>query len=348
MSSNKFIQDGEAQVKEAEKSLKTGLMKWSQDFDVAAGCYTKAATSFKNAKEYARSLDCSMKAADCHLKNKVPFQAAKSLEQAAFCARDLGDFKKVVELINRAYLLYVENGVQDTAGTLLDRGAKILEDPLPQEASNLYRKAGDLAQIQDKNSQASEMFDKSARLLVKMDKYDEAAKVLEELIKNELASPSPPARRFVLCLVLVHLKRDDYVAARKAYETGLRFPDPLNSGQLDLARSLLDSYDHSDREALKQVTSNAFVRSLDPVYARLARSLDVADGGLGAVSAAPVAVARPSPPQQQQQPAFIPQEALPQPAPVVASETPSPADDNQSASNTEFHVTSEDNEDDLT
>lgn len=46
----------------------------------------------------------------------------------------------------------------------------MLEENLPEQAVALYKRAADLAQIQDKSGNASEMFDRAARLLVKMEK----------------------------------------------------------------------------------------------------------------------------------------------------------------------------------
>ena len=48
----------------------------------------------------------------------------RSYEQGAFAAKEGNDFKKVVELIDKAYKLHIENGTPDTAGNLLDRGGK--------------------------------------------------------------------------------------------------------------------------------------------------------------------------------------------------------------------------------
>ncbi|OQV16591.1 putative Gamma-soluble NSF attachment protein [Hypsibius exemplaris] len=278
MAANKFAAEGEKELKEADKHVKTGILKWSPDYDLAAMSYTKAATSFKNAKDHAKNLECSVKAGECHLKLKGIFQAAKSFEQGAMAAKELGDFKKLAELVNRAYLLYIENGTSDTAGNLLDRGGRMLEEQLPEQAVAMYKKAADLAQIQDKAGNASEMFDRAGRLLVKMEKYNDAAKVLEELLQHELSSPTAAARRYVLLLVLIHLKRDDYVAARKAYEEGTQLPDFIGSGELGIARTLLDAFDTYDAEAFKTAATGPFIRQLDPAYARLARSLKVPDG----------------------------------------------------------------------
>ena len=89
---------------------------------------------------------------------------------------------------------------------------RMLEENLPEQSVTFYKRAADLAQIQDKSGNASEMFDRAGRLLVKMEKYacsrcffhsmfmfwclflcvvtlvsfsryDEASKVLEELLQ---------------------------------------------------------------------------------------------------------------------------------------------------------------------
>ncbi|GAU94093.1 hypothetical protein RvY_05925 [Ramazzottius varieornatus] len=161
---------------------------------------------------------------------------------------------------------------------MLERGAKMLEDGLPEQAVVLYRKAADLAQVHDKPQTASDMFDRAVRVLIKAEKYNDASKLLDELIQHELQSPSPAARRFVLYSLLVHLKRDDFAAAKNVLQEGLSLPDFNGSSDLSVAQRLLQAYDDYDREAFKAITGGSFIKQMDPVYARLARSLDVPEG----------------------------------------------------------------------
>ena len=46
----------------------------------------------------------------------------------------------------------------------------MLEEGLPEQAVTLYRKAADLAQVNDKPQTASDMFDRAVRVLVRAEK----------------------------------------------------------------------------------------------------------------------------------------------------------------------------------
>ena len=47
---------------------------------------------------------------------------------------------------------------------------RMLEEGLPEQAVTLYRKAADLAQVNDKPQTASDMFDRAVRVLVRAEK----------------------------------------------------------------------------------------------------------------------------------------------------------------------------------
>ena len=48
----------------------------------------------------------------------------RSFEQAAFIAKDMGDFNETAKLIERCSNMYIENGTPDTASLALLRAAK--------------------------------------------------------------------------------------------------------------------------------------------------------------------------------------------------------------------------------
>ena len=55
-------------------SLKTSLLKWKPDYELAADSYNKAATCFITAKELQKAKDCLYKASDCYKQTKAyPF-----------------------------------------------------------------------------------------------------------------------------------------------------------------------------------------------------------------------------------------------------------------------------------
>jgi len=184
--SEKRLKEGREHLAEAEKYMKTSLLKWKPDYDNAAVEYGKAATCFKNGKSLEQARDCHLKSAECHRKNGDKFHAGKALENAALVCRDLKDYDKTADHGEEAAQLFVEAGVPDTAVHTLDKIAKTVEVYTINRAVQLYLKAADVVDNEDRSRQAIEYLGKAARLLVRQQQLEEALKVIDREIKAHL------------------------------------------------------------------------------------------------------------------------------------------------------------------
>ena len=70
--------EGLEHVRQAEKALKTSLMKWTPDHDSAGDEFSKAATCYKVAKAHDEALDCLTRAVECYKECKHLYQVSKS------------------------------------------------------------------------------------------------------------------------------------------------------------------------------------------------------------------------------------------------------------------------------
>uniref|UniRef100_A0A1B0CHQ0 Gamma-soluble NSF attachment protein n=2 Tax=Lutzomyia longipalpis TaxID=7200 RepID=A0A1B0CHQ0_LUTLO len=102
MASQRKIDEANEHIRQAEKSLKTGLLKWKPDYDVAADEYNKAGVAFRIAKEYEKSVECFLKCAENYKLNRSWFHAAKAMEAAVQPMKEMGLLKKVPEFIEQA------------------------------------------------------------------------------------------------------------------------------------------------------------------------------------------------------------------------------------------------------
>lgn len=265
------IEEGLECIKAAEKSMKTTLLKWRPDYDVAAHEYTKAATCFRLGKHYEQSKDCHLKAADCHRQNRSLFHAARSLEQAILICKEMGDIRSVAELADKACTWYQQQGSADAAAGALDKAAKIIEQQQPSEALQLYRRAADVVSIEDNARQGAEYVSKTARILVKLKMYDEAADAIRREIGLHQQSENIPAiGRLAVGLVLVQLARGDTVAAEKAFK---EWGNCCDAPEVQTLEMLLQAYDEEDPESAKKALNSSFIKHMDVEYARLARDL---------------------------------------------------------------------------
>lgn len=271
-------------MSEAEQAMKTSLLKWKPDYDSAAVAYGKAATSFKNAKSLEKAKDCQLKAAECHRKNGDRFHAGKSLEQAALICRDLKDFDKTADFGEEAAQNFREGNVPDTAVHTLDKIAKTVEVYAPSRAVQLYLKAAEIVDNEERSRQAIEYYGKAARLLVRQQQYEEALRIIGREIDAHL---SIEAYTYVYKLVsvrtLIHLTIGDYLTAERECRKGLsNYPGFGDSEEAVITEQLLEAYDQGDKDSATQILNGQKFKYLDNEYAKLARNLRVPEMGCGA------------------------------------------------------------------
>ncbi|XP_044734638.1 gamma-soluble NSF attachment protein [Chrysoperla carnea] len=276
MNKNKFLDDALEHVRQAEKGMKTSLLKWRPDYEVAADEYSKAATCYRNAKSFEQSKDCLMKAAECHKQNRSLFHAARSVEQAILVCKELGDMREVQHLADRACNMYQTHGSPDAGASVLEKAAKILEANYPEIALQLYQRAADVVLLEDSSSQATEYINKIGRLMVRLQMYDQAADALRrEIGLQQQLERYNATGRLIVALVLVQLARGDVVAAEKAFK---EWGNCCEAPEVQTLESLLQAYDDEDAEAAQHALNSPFIKHMDIEYAKLARTLPLPQG----------------------------------------------------------------------
>ncbi|KAG8222645.1 hypothetical protein J437_LFUL003767 [Ladona fulva] len=257
-------------------ALKTSLLKWRPDYEIASDEYGKAATCFKNAKSFEQCKECLLKAADCHKQNKSWFHAAKCMEQAVLACKDLGDLRDVQSLAQRAAYLFQQHGSPESAASVLDKAGKLLEAQYPDQALRLYQQAADVVMIEDNPKHAAEFCSKVSRIMVKLQMYDQAADaVRREIGLQQQCESTAAVGRLAVVLVLVQLAREDTVAAEKAFKEWGNYCDPQEVQTLEM---LLQGFDEEDGDMVSRALNSPFIRHMDVEYSRLARDLPLPKG----------------------------------------------------------------------
>ncbi|XP_015586077.1 gamma-soluble NSF attachment protein [Cephus cinctus] len=265
------IEEANAHIRQAEKSLKTSLLKWRPDFEVAAEEYSQAATCFRVAKSFKECKECLMKAADCYKQNRSWFHAAKCLEQALLVCKEVGKLSEVPKLAHSACSLYQEHGSPESSATVLDKAAKMLESTEPEQALQLYQRAADVVMNEDSPRQAAEYMSKAARILVKLKMYDQAADAIRrEIGMHQQIDHISSVGRLAVALVLVQLARGDQVAAEKAFK---EWGNCCESPEVQTLEMLLQAYDNEDADSARSALNSPFIKHMDVEYAKLARGL---------------------------------------------------------------------------
>ncbi|KAM3841351.1 gamma-soluble NSF attachment protein [Vipera latastei] len=275
------INEGLEHIAKAEKYLKTGLLKWKPDYDSAATEYSKAAVAFKNAKQFEQAKEAYFKEALCHENNKALFHAAKAYEQAGMMLKEMQKHHDAVELIQKASMMYLENGTPDTAAIALDRAGKVIENINPDKAIQLYQQTASVFENEERLRQAVEMYGKASRLLVRGRRLDEAALSLqkEKSIYKDIEN-YPTCYKKTIAQVLVHLHRNDYVAAEKCVRESYSIPGFTESEDYAALEQLLEGYDQQDQDQVSDVCNSPLFKYMDNDYAKLGLSLGVPGGGV--------------------------------------------------------------------
>lgn len=276
MSQAKKIEDAQEHIRQAEKSLKTGLLKWRPEYDIACDEYQKAATIYRNAKSYDQCKECLMKAAECHMQNRSLFHAAKCFEQVILVLKEQNNFGEIESLGHRACRLYQQQGSPEAAASALDKAAKIIENIHPEQALNLYQHAIEVVMIEDHSRQGASYATKVSRIMVRLGMFDQAADALRrEICLNQQTESYQAIGRLAVALVLVQLARGDSVAAEKAFK---EWGNCCDANEVQTLEMLIQAYDDEDPDLARQALASPFIKHMDVEYARLARDLQLPKG----------------------------------------------------------------------
>ncbi|XP_050432131.1 gamma-soluble NSF attachment protein isoform X2 [Adelges cooleyi] len=265
-------QEGRECMEKASKYLKTSLLKWVPDYDSAADEYSKAAVCFRVGKSYKESKECLLKASQNYIKNGSLFHAAKSLDQALILSKEIGDLSDVPDMALKASYYYQQHGSSGSASLLLNKAADMVKQTNPEAAVKLYKEAAIVASNEDSTGQAMEYTHKAARLLVKMDKYEEAEEELRRQFGYMHEGGSPTSMgRVTVELFLLQLAKDDLVAARKVLnQYGSEY---CEQPEICLLDNILTAYSERDAKNINTTLGNAFIKHMDVEFGILAKKL---------------------------------------------------------------------------
>uniref|UniRef100_A0A672M555 Gamma-soluble NSF attachment protein n=1 Tax=Sinocyclocheilus grahami TaxID=75366 RepID=A0A672M555_SINGR len=260
------INEAHEHLAKAEKYLKTSFMKWKPDYDSAASEYAKAAVAFKNARQLEQARDAYLQEAEAHTsyRSYPPAALTEAFEQAGMMLKDMQRLPEAVQYIEKASVMYVENGTPDTAAMALDRAGKLIEPLDLAKAAHLYQQAAGVFENEERLRQAVELIGKASRLLVRQQKFDEAAESLqkEKNMYKEIEN-YPTCFKKTIAQVLVHLHRGDYVAAEKCVRESYSIPGFSGSEDCVAMEQLLQGYDDQDEELVSRVCTSPLLRYMD-------------------------------------------------------------------------------------
>lgn len=265
-------------VAKADKMTKLSFTRWNADWNNATVLYEQAAVAFRLAKNYEKAKLAFEKASKGQEMLSSPWDAAKHMESAAAMAKEQANWHEVADFYRKASELYIECGRPQPASDALSKGARSLEDSMPEEAIALYMDSCVILEEDGKEQMAFDLYRDATSMYIKLEKYDDAATTLLRwgLAADKCSAKNSQCKAY-LSAIVVYLYTHDFKQAEKCYNDCLQTDAFTGSDQFRGASNLLSAYREGDIEEIKRVAQSSTVSNLDHVIIRLARKLPTGD-----------------------------------------------------------------------
>ena len=265
--------EAEKFVKEGRKAAKGGFFK-KPDWDAAAVNYDQAANLYFVLKQLDNAKECYMDAWDAHYKANNYYFAAKALEALARICQDQKDPEKASSWLEKAAMVYAEDGKSDKQADCFTRAARLVMDENPQVASELLEKSVTVYVEESKWHLSSDAFRLLASTYIKEKKWAEATATIERKFQGfrELNQPHNVHKAFAE-IIIIHLASKDSVAAEKMYSKACQESEFGTSDDGVACSALLSSYNSGDPEELEKCTKNQMFTFLTTEVAKLVRTI---------------------------------------------------------------------------
>ncbi|ORY93878.1 hypothetical protein BCR43DRAFT_442992 [Syncephalastrum racemosum] len=263
------IRDGVKSMQEGDKAASKGLFR-KPDWDVASGCYDRAATAFKVGKSYDQAVQAYVKASEAFFKADGTHLAGKALENAALIlVQNLDQPQKAAEMYQRASDLFMTNGSIDRAAEQLQKAGRALENTDVSAAIEMYSSACTLYEQEDRGRFAIDIYKKAISLLVRSKKLEKAVDMLhrQAAVLQKLTNRSHLCKANLSILIVLFAIGDEV-------EAGKQF-NIMCSEDAEIGQALLQAYEEGDQELLEKTVRRQHVSFLDNEVAKLSRTLTV-------------------------------------------------------------------------
>ncbi|KAK4399486.1 Gamma-soluble NSF attachment protein [Sesamum angolense] len=256
--------DPDKLIAKADKLTKLSMTRWNADWKNATVLYEQAAIAYRLARKHEKAKDAFEKASKGQEMLSSPWDAAKHMESAAALAKEVGNWNEVSDFYRRASELYIQCGRAQPASDALAKGARALEDALPDEAIQLYTDACAVLEDDGKEQMAFDLYRAATSVYVKLEKYTDAATfLLRWPLAADKCNATHSQSKAYLSAIIVYLYAHDFQQAEKCYNDCCQVEAFLNSDQNRAATRLLSAYTDGDVEEIKRAAQSSIISSLD-------------------------------------------------------------------------------------
>lgn len=273
------VAQAEKLFKSAEKHAKKSLFH-KPDWDQASTEFEQAAQHFRNAKSFDRAIDAFVKAADANEQINLMWAAGKALENAAMIAKDLNRMEESTKFFISSARKYRMDGKVDKAAEVLRKAARLMETSNIGSAIEMLQDCCEFLMDDEKWHLAAEPFRSLIQMLVRADRYEEAADAYVTQMKAflKLDQPHNIARNIlgavICCLTAGNVAKAD-ATMRQASESYMKV---MSSDEYTLCDNLIRAFNEGDEQTLADLVKYQSITFLDNEVARLGKNLKIKEG----------------------------------------------------------------------
>ncbi|KXZ43559.1 SNAPG1 protein [Gonium pectorale] len=252
-------------------------LRFKPDWEAAAPLLDRAALLYKQSGCLDKALDAYERAAYAQERLGSSWHAGKHYEVLAELCRTapeprLADSARYYKMAADSYM---ECGKPTTAGECLTRGARVLEEGCPEEASRLYFDALDVYESSEREAYSADAFRYAAAFLVKAGRWEDAVGVLMRFgaVSDKMGARHSQNKAY-LGAVVVWLWAGDAARAWASFQDAMAVEAFAASEEAFAADALFEAYRENDPDAVARVVaSKPLFKHLDHAVGRLAARL---------------------------------------------------------------------------
>ncbi|GLC36329.1 hypothetical protein PLESTB_000773500 [Pleodorina starrii] len=247
-------------------------LRFKPDWEAAAPMLDKAALLYKQVGNIDKALEAYERAALAQERLGSQWHAAKHYEVIADLSRQQNRPKDTAKFYKMAADYYLECGKPTTAGEVLTRGARVLEESDPEEAVRLYYDALDVYESSERESYGVDAFRAAISFLVRLERWADAveAQMRFGAVSDKVGARNTQNKAY-LGAVVTWLWAGDAEAAWSTFQDAMAVESFANSEEAFAADALFEAYRRKDEAAISSlVKSKALYKQLDHHVARLA------------------------------------------------------------------------------
>lgn len=288
----KRVEEAHAELKKANKALKTSLFKWSADYDAAARHFEAAASRYSMANMLQDAKSAFLQSAESKLKSEhaSPYFAAKHYESAAGCAQREAeqelDSDAKLQLVDESAALMLEAAAQFQASGHMDRcidcyskSAKFCHDHRADRALMTYNKMAQMCNnvSLDMVAMLIDFVRDAIGYVCGQRSFDVAIELLALHKKWALHLGQVRALNQVLtATVVVYLVAGQGQLAMQSLEEALEVGEYAESNECEELQALIGAISRKDANELKECQEKSIrLRGLDRGVYQLAMSITV-------------------------------------------------------------------------